>query len=145
MQILFQKMKNRIGLALIIILFYSINLSASSKSDSLTKISWLDSLINKGFYSSNSIIDIAAYKYKDKNVYLVNYNVACCDQYSAVLFDEHGIKISHPYGGISGYGDMLTSDFTKNRLDERIIWINSNPQIKSQPKPKSFKLEKTNN
>ncbi len=59
------------------------------------------------------------YQYKGNTVYFVPPQ--CCDQYSE-LYDDTGIIIAHPDGGIAGNGDGRCPDFFKERSAEVLVW-----------------------
>ena len=142
----------------IIIFSLAINytvLAQELSTETKNNLPWLDSLIAKGKIGTSIITEIKSYIYNDKLVYLVSYDVGCCDQYSAVLKDEFGNTICHPFGGISGRGDMQCADFLKAK-DEKHIWVKENimhPNINNNQssKPaiesnkKTFKINKSSN
>ena len=118
------------------------NIAMKNQKPKSTSDNWLDSLISKGKIGANHITDIKSSFYKGKIVYLVNFNVACCDQFSAVLIDENGNTICYPFGGFSGKGDMKCTDYLKEKTDEKTVWINENIEEKTEKKAKSFKMTK---
>jgi hypothetical protein len=119
--------------------------SQNSISENSNQKPWLDELITKGKIGKNPINDIKSYFYKDALVYLVNFEAECCDNFSAVLMDENGKTICHPFGGFSGRGDMKCTDFLKEKTEEKVIWVNENPVKESEKKERSFKMEKSGN
>ena len=136
-------MKKQIILSILFLFAYNFTIMAQTLNDETqTKLLWLDSLIVKGKYGTSSISSITSYIYKEKLVYLVNFDAGCCDQYSAVLKDENGKTICHPFGGISGKGDMQCTDFIEKRGEGLSIWVNENPSQTTIKKEKSFKMEK---
>lgn len=60
------------------------------------------------------------YRYHDSTVYYVPPQ--CCDQWS-VLYNEHGVVIGAPDGGIAGGGDGRCPDFMTVKTHERLIWL----------------------
>jgi hypothetical protein len=139
-------MKKQIISTLIFLIAINFTIMAQKFSvESQAKLPWLDSLMAKGKIANNTVNDIKSYIYKENVVYLVNYSSGCCDQYSAVLLDETGNTICHPFGGISGKGDMQCTDFLNDRKVEKQIWVNENILIVSDKKERSFKMEKSTN
>lgn len=136
------KIKTIFLLALVLVI-NTIAMARSIKKQNYNTPAWLDSLVASGKYDNNPIVDIKTYTYKNKTVYLVNYDAGCCDQYSAALMDQSGKIICHPYGGISGKGDMQCVDFHKEKTNESVIWVNENPILNSEKKEKSFKMGKS--
>lgn len=135
------KLKSIFSVALVIM--FNTNITAMPhKTKFKANNPWLDSLIVKGKYGTSSISSITSYIYKEKLVYLVNFDAGCCDQYSAVLKDENGKTLCHPFGGISGKGDMQCTDFIEKRGEGLSIWVNENPSQTTIKKEKSFKMEK---
>ena len=135
-------MKFKTILLFLIVLNNSLLMAKTKPIKNTPNMAWLDSLIAKGAFGANNITDIKSYFYKEKLVFLVNFDAGCCDQYSAVLKDENGKTICYPFGGISGKGDMQCADFQKDKSNELIVWVNENPNKKSERKEKSFKMER---
>lgn len=131
-----------IGLFLMVFVANFAIMANKKSTKNQPKLPWLDTLIANGKYGNNPIVDIKSYTYKNKIVFLVNYDAGCCDQYSAVLKDENGNTICHPFGGISGKGDMQCADFMTIRFYEKLIWQNDHPILVTEKKEKSFKMEK---
>ncbi len=83
---------------------------------------WLQTIITSGKVNNFDITEVKSYTYKSAKVYLVNYNVPCCDRFSAVLYDETGKVMGYPFGGFSGKGDMKHPDFRTERSNETLIF-----------------------
>jgi hypothetical protein len=83
---------------------------------------WLQQVIDGGKIKNFDITDIKSFDYKGQTVYLVNYNVPCCDRYSASLFALDGHLMGFPFGGISGKGDMKFTDFRAERINETLVY-----------------------
>lgn len=139
-------MRNRFFLIILFVSLFLSKINAQNLSyDNAEMKPWLSKLIETKKLGENQITDIKSSTYKGKNVFLVNFAAACCDQYSAILLDEKGQKICSPFGGISGKGDMKCPDFSKEKSDEIIVWVNENIEEKKEKKARSFKLEKAGN
>lgn len=82
---------------------------------------WIAQLIDS--FQSNPIGNppqsIWRYEYRGSIVYYVP--AQCCDQYST-LYNEYGIVIGAPDGGIVGGGDGRCSDFFIERKNGALIW-----------------------
>ncbi len=121
-----------------------ISMAQNNQIDQTQNHAWLDTLIAKGKIGKSPITDIKSYIYNNKLVYLINFDAGCCDQFSAVLKDETGKTICHPFGGISGKGDMQCVDFMRDKSNEKFVWVNKNfENTDAQPKERSFKMEKS--
>jgi hypothetical protein len=59
------------------------------------------------------------YRYRGETVYFRPSR--CCDVQSD-LYDDRGILLCHPDGGISGNGDARCPDFFTQRTREQLIW-----------------------
>ena len=59
------------------------------------------------------------YTYHDSTVYYVPPQ--CCDQFS-ILYDQNGVVLGAPDGGITGGGDGRCTDFLATRTHERLVW-----------------------
>ena len=82
---------------------------------------WIDKLI-KQFENQpvgNPPQSIWRYDYNGQTVYYVPPQ--CCDQFST-LYDDSGIVICAPDGGLTGKGDGKCPDFVEKRSDEQLIW-----------------------
>lgn len=137
-------MKSKI--VLVIFLLFVANFTSMALKNQKIKNShqpWLEALIAKGSYGKSPISEIKSYIYNDKLVYLISYDSGCCDQYSAVLKNQNGETICHPFGGISGKGDMQCTDFIRAKIDEKMIWFNESPKTNPEKKDRSFKMEKS--
>lgn len=62
---------------------------------------------------------IIKYSYQNRIVYFITSH--CCDIPSR-LFDENGILICQPDGGITGKGDMNCLDFFQSATNPIMIW-----------------------
>jgi hypothetical protein len=82
---------------------------------------WVDLLIGqfKAEPVGNPPQSIWRYEYHGQVVYFVP--AQCCDMYST-LYDEGGIVICAPDGGIDGKGDGRCEDFFSERTGEQLIW-----------------------
>ncbi len=70
---------------------------------------------------------IYSFKYNGKTTYFIS--APCCDIPSQ-LFDETGVLICQPDGGITGNGDGRCSDFFQTRTDEKLVWKDSRNTLK---------------
>jgi hypothetical protein len=144
-------MKSKQILFLAFGILFSIKSFSQNNAENRLKPIWLDSLIAKGKIGNSPITNIKSYIFKEKLVYLVNFDAACCDQFSSILFDKNGAKLSYPFGGVSGKGDMQTPDFLKEKTEELFVWANPNiDETKDHngdisKKKKSYNLEKNQN
>lgn len=85
---------------------------------------WVENLILE-FQSQpvgNPPQSIWQYRYKNEIVYYVPPQ--CCDQYSA-LYNEGGVILCAPDGGLTGRGDGACVDFFDSRQNEKLIWKDS--------------------
>lgn len=74
---------------------------------------------------TNPPIKISEYEYDGATVYFVPQR--CCDIFSD-LYNDTGLLIAHPDGGIAGVGDGRASDFSASATFVRVIWEDSRGQ-----------------
>ncbi len=67
----------------------------------------------------NPPAEVNEYIYQGKHVFL--FSADCCDQFSE-LYDENCNRICAPYGGISGHGDGMCTDFRSTAQHVRLVW-----------------------
>ncbi len=97
--------------------------SFSCKKDKVDKTTdWLEQLISQGSDKTGKFKSVYSYKFNGKTVYLLNYEVKCCDNFTSQLFDSEGNSICFPYGGITGHGDKKCEDFDISKSDEKLYW-----------------------
>lgn len=92
------------------------------KEDVKSTTEWLDKMVSGGVDKYGKIISVYSYTYNRKTVYLVNYEVKCCDNFTSQLFDNQGNSLCFPYGGISGQGDKKCEDFDLEKSNEKLYW-----------------------
>jgi hypothetical protein len=85
-------------------------------------VTWIDKLINEGKDSTGTLESVYTYNYNNKQVYLVNYKIECCDNFTAQLFDNEGKSLCFPYGGITGKGDIKCQEFDNQKSQEKLYW-----------------------
>ena len=82
---------------------------------------WLAQLI--ATFTAGEVADppitISEYVYNGAAVYFVPQR--CCDIFSD-LYDDSGVLIAHPDGGIAGTGDGRASDFSTSARFVRVVW-----------------------
>jgi hypothetical protein len=86
-------------------------------------VEWLDTLIAKGSDSNGKIISVYTYNFKNAKVYLVNYEIHCCDYFTSQLFSENGNSLCYPYGGVGGKGDQKCLEFDLGKSNEKLYWV----------------------
>lgn len=106
----------------IIFLLLSFSACKDNQDDCPTPANWLDAMINIGSDSHGKFTSVYSYKYKGNTVYLINYEVKCCDFFTSQLFDSKGNSLCFPYGGITGNGDKKCEDFDLNKTNEKLYW-----------------------
>ena len=113
-------------ITLVTVLFFmagTVSNCQKNTSESNQNLDWINKIIKNERIENSPVTDIKSFIYKEKLVFLVNYDAGCCDHFSATLFDEKGNNLGHPFGGISGKGDMKLSDLLKESKEEKMIWV----------------------
>lgn len=110
-------MKKNIHLIIVLLFFIS-----CKKDDVNSTTEWLDKMIASNNDKNGKIISVYSYLYNQKTVYLVNYEVKCCDNFTAQLFDSQGNGLCFPYGGVGGNGDKKCEDFNLEKTNEKLYW-----------------------
>jgi hypothetical protein len=106
-----------------IILMLFLQLSCKDDCNITSPTAWLDSMINIGSDSNGKYISVYSYQYNGKVVYLINYEVKCCDIFTSQLFDDKGNSLCFPYGGVTGQGDNKCEEFDKGKSNEKRYWV----------------------
>jgi hypothetical protein len=107
----------------IIALVLSLLLLISCKKEAVKSATdWLDKKIELKTDKYGKIISVYSYQYNQNTVYLVNYEVKCCDNFTSQLFDSQGNSLCFPYGGITGQGDKKCESFDLNKTNEKLYW-----------------------
>jgi hypothetical protein len=107
----------------IITLLLHLLLFISCKKDTVNSATaWLDKKIELGTDTNGKIISVYSYQYDQKTVYLVNYEVKCCDNFTSQLFDNQGNSLCFPYGGVGGVGDKKCESFDLEKTNEKLYW-----------------------
>ena len=86
-----------------------------------THSAWLTALI-ASFEDddvANPPLKVSEYVYNGATVYFVPQR--CCDIFSD-LYNDSGLLIAHPDGGITGMGDGMAPDFSTNAAFVRVVW-----------------------
>jgi hypothetical protein len=71
---------------------------------------------------ANPPASIWRYRYRDEVVYYIP--PSCCDMFGE-LFDESGMLVCAPDGGITGRGDGRCPDFFDERSEELRVWADN--------------------
>jgi hypothetical protein len=69
--------------------------------------------------ATNPPTKIIKYSYQNRIVYFITSH--CCDIPSR-LYDENGLLICQPDGGITGKGDLKCLDFFQNASNPVLVW-----------------------
>ena len=102
--------------------FFLLIIFSCKNDEKIEPLGWITTKIAEGGDDNGQYASIYSYIYNNKTVYLFNYVERCCDFFSAQLFDENGISLCYPYGGISGQGNLKCQDFDANKSNEKIYW-----------------------
>ncbi len=78
---------------------------------------------------TNPPTKIYSYTYQNRTVYY--FSSYCCDIPSR-LFDDTGVLICQPDGGITGKGDMKCLDFFQNATHPILVWEDNRAKVVTQ-------------
>lgn len=86
---------------------------------------WLDQKLDslQSLPLQNPPLAIYSFTFNGEKVYY--FTAPCCDQYTS-LYNQKGILICNPDGGITGEGDGKCPDFYDKRSNENLIWQQKN-------------------
>ena len=83
---------------------------------------WLEALIAQIEAQPVTVPPTAIYSYRYNDA-IVYFRISRCCDIRSVLYDEDGVILCEPDGGIDGGGDGRCPDFLETRSEERLVFL----------------------